>query len=275
MLWVSCAKKDSPPLTLSATVSTNVSYGSDPNQVMDVYLPAGRSTSTTPLLVMFHGGAWASGDKDDLSPYVDSIQRLFPAYAVANVNYRLASLLGVNLFPAQETDANSALKFLAAREAEYHISDHIILLGVSAGGQMALLQAYKYTTPAVVAVISFFGPTDMKDLSLNSPDPDIIQALPFLMGGTAAENPDLYFSTSPVNYVTDASCPTLLLQGGKDPLVPYQEAYELQDSLNAHGIVNQLVFYPDQGHGWEGADLTDSFQKIVAFLRQYAPVVVP
>ena len=274
LLWASCAKKDSGPVTLSAAVSTNVSYGSDPNQKMDVYLPAGRSSVSTPVLVLFHGGAWISGDKSDLTPYVDSIQGLLPDYAVVNVNYRLASV-GVNLFPTQEQDADQAMQFLAAHAQDYHVSGQFVLLGVSAGGQMALLQAYKYPEPAVAAVISFFGPTDMVDLSLHSPDPDILQALPLLMGGTATQNPSLYHSTSPVNFVTPASCPTLLLQGGKDPLVPYQEAYELQDTLNARGVVNQLVFYPDQGHGWTGADLTDSFQKVVAFLRQNAPASAP
>lgn len=266
LVWTSCAKKDKPAPTLTRKVSMDVAYGADPAQKMDVYLPAGRSISSTPMLVIFHGGAWISGDKSDLTGYLDSIQRLLPGYAVANVNYRLASI-GVNLFPTQEQDANAAVQFLVTHSADNGTSGRFVYMGVSAGGQMALLQAYKYPSPAAAAVISFFGPTDMKDLSLHSPDPDILRALPFLMGGTAVQNPSLYFSTSPINFVTAASCPTLLLQGGKDPLVPPGEAYELQDSLKVHGVVNQLAFYPDQGHGWSGSDLSDSFQKIVAFLH--------
>lgn len=268
VMWTSCAKKDKPSPALAAKVSTDLAYGSDPAQKMDVYLPKGRSAMSTPLVVMFHGGAWISGDKSDLTPYVDSIRRLLPEYAVANVNYRLASI-GVNLFPTQENDAEAAVQFLLTHTADYQISGRFVYLGVSAGGQMALLQAYKYPAPAAAAVVSFFGPTDMKDLSLHSPDPTILQALPLLMGGTAEQNPSLYLSTSPVHFVTSASCPTLLLQGGKDPLVPPAEAYELQNSLKVHGVVNQLVFYPDQGHGWLGQDLSDSFQKIVAFLRAH------
>lgn len=266
LVWTSCAKKDKPVPILHPEVSMDVAYGVDAAQKMDVYLPAQRSISSTPMLVIFHGGAWISGDKSDLTGYVDSIQRLLPEYAVANVNYRLASF-GVNLFPTQEKDADAAVQFLVAHSADYHISGRFVYLGVSAGGQMALLQAYKYHSPAAAAVISFFGPTDMKDLSLHSPDPDILQALPFLMGGTALQNPSLYFSTSPIHFVTAASCPTLLLQGGKDPLVPPGEANELTDSLKMHGVVNQLAFYPNQGHGWTGADLSDSFQKMVSFLH--------
>jgi len=270
LLLAGCARKDDVTRSLPPQVYTDVSYGTDPLQKMDVYLPAGRTTTSTPLLVMFHGGAWISGDKSDFASYLDSIQRLLPAYAIANVNYRLASI-GVNLFPTPERDADSAIQFLVRHVSAYHISQRFVYLGVSAGGQMALLQAYKYSTPRASAVISFFGPTDMKDLSLHSPDPEIRQFLPLLMSGTADQNPSLYLSTSPVHFVTASACPTLLLQGGQDPLVPPAEAFELQDTLQASGVAHQLVFYPDQGHGWTGTDLSDSFQKIVSFLHDYIP----
>ena len=40
----------------------NVSYGTNERNVMDVFLPAGR-TADTPLAILIHGGAWISGDK--------------------------------------------------------------------------------------------------------------------------------------------------------------------------------------------------------------------
>lgn len=264
---VSCSKKDQPAPGSVAVVHTNVSYGNDPLQKMDVYLPAGRSEVSTPLLIMLHGGAWISGDKSDFTPYVDSIQKILPDYAVANVNYRLASI-GSNLFPTQEMDVDSAMQFLLRHTNEYEVSpDKIIYMGVSAGGQLALLEAYKYASPRAAAVISFFGPTDMADLALNSPDTAIIDYLPLLMGGTPAQNPGLYFRSSPVHFVNSTTCPTLLLQGGRDPLVPFAEAYELSDTLQAHGVIHQMVFYPGDGHGWTGPDLADSFQKILTFLQ--------
>lgn len=261
-----CVKKDHPAPESKAVVYTDVAYGNDPSQKIDLYLPAGRSMATTPLLVLFHGGAWITGDKADFAPYIDSLQDILPSYAIANVNYRLASI-GVNLFPTQESDADSAVQYLQRHTKDYRISDRFIFLGASAGGQMALIQAYKYHVPRAAAVISFFGPTDMQDLAVHSPDAAVVQFLPLLMGGTPAQNPELYFSTSPVHFVTDATCPTLLFQGGADQLVPFREAFELQDSLKMHGVVNQLVFYPDQGHGWTGPDLADSFDKILSFLK--------
>jgi acetyl esterase/lipase len=267
-LAVSCNKNDRPDPASVAVVYTDVSYGSDAQQKMDIYLPAGRSQAVTPLLILIHGGAWVSGDKSDFAPYIDSIKKMLPGYAVANINYRLATIFGANLFPAQEDDVNSAIQFLLNHIEAYDISGHFIYLGLSAGGQLALLQAYKYATPEASAVISFFGPTDMTDLYFHSPDTTIIKYLPLLMGGKPSQNPELYYSSSPINYVSAQSCPTLLLQGGQDPLVPPAEAFHLQDTLQQLGVINKLIYYPDDGHGWTGKDLQDSFEQISAFLEK-------
>lgn len=262
----SCSKHDLTSPQSVAKNYTNVAYGTDPQQDMDIYLPAGRSVST-PLLVLIHGGAWVSGDKSDFAPYIDSIKKYLPQYAIANINYRLATITG-NYFPMQENDIDSAAQFLSRNIATYDISHRFVYLGVSAGGQLALLQAYKYNVPQASAVVSFFGPSDMADLYVNSPDTALIKYLPILMEGTPAQNLEMYFRSSPINYVSAHSCPTLLLQGGEDPLVPPAEAFHLQDTLQTLGVINQLVYYPQDGHGWTGPDLQDSFEKIQAFLEK-------
>lgn len=60
----------------------NVSYGTDPKQAMDIYLPAGRKASETPFLVLIHGGGWTSGDRSDFKSIVDTIKTRLPGYAV-------------------------------------------------------------------------------------------------------------------------------------------------------------------------------------------------
>jgi acetyl esterase/lipase len=270
LLTASCSKSDQPAAPATEKVLTNVSYGPSAAQVMDLYLPAGRKDSVTPWLVLVHGGAWVSGDKSDFAPYIDSIRKFMPGYAIANLNYRLASF-NTNFFPTQEKDVDSAVQFLLRHTASYGVSSRFVLLGVSAGGQLALLQAYKYTHPPAAAVVSFFGPTDMADLYVHSPDTALIGHLPLIMGGTPHQNPALYQHSSPLHYVSAASCATLLLQGGKDPLVPAAEAFYLRDTLKALHVPAQLVYYPDDGHGWYGSDLEDSFRKIASFLQAHGP----
>jgi acetyl esterase/lipase len=45
--------------TATAQTTLNVSYGADPLQKMDVYLPANRTTASTKTMILIHGGAWA------------------------------------------------------------------------------------------------------------------------------------------------------------------------------------------------------------------------
>jgi dipeptidyl aminopeptidase/acylaminoacyl peptidase len=87
-----------------------------------------------------------------------------------------------------------------------------------------------------------------------------------IVGATPTSNPVLYQQSSPINFVSTQSCPTIVLHGGLDPLVSPNQSIALINKLQTMGVVNQYVFYPAEGHGWFGANLSDSFDKIVAFL---------
>jgi len=264
---ISCQKETSPGNNLvPEQVYTDMAYGTDPNQKMDIYLPAGRTTTSTKAIILIHGGAWATGDKTDFTPYVDTLKKRLPDYAIFNINYRLASALG-NFFPTQENDVKAAFDFIVSKTNEYGISQKIAVLGASAGGHLALLQGYKYTNPVKVkAVIDFFGPTDMAELHDHPADPALVPVIELFLGGTPSTNPTLYEQSSPINFVTAQSPPTIILQGGADPLVPVEQSVSLDTKLQAMGVIHQYVFYPTEGHGWVGANLTHSFNAIQAFL---------
>ena len=263
----SCQKNiDSGGTGVTALTLLNLSYGTAATQKMDVYLPANRDASTTKVIIMIHGGGWNSGDKSDLSPYVDSIRMRMPDYAVFNINYRLA--VGTDLFPTQENDVKSAIQFILDHATEYGISLKFVLLGVSAGGHLALLQGYKYSSQIQPrAIVSFFGPTDLIDMYNHPTNALVLQGLVAVIGKTPAQDSLLYARSSPVNYVSATSAPTILLHGGADPLVSVSQPVSLKAKLDASGVVNQYVFYPSEGHGWFGATLYDSFNKIEAFIK--------
>ena len=275
VLFFSCSKNDIQPVApvtaLAASTQLNVSYGTDPLQKMDVYLPAGRTVSTTKLMVMIHGGGWSQGDKADMTAFVDTIQKRFPAYAVVNVNYRLVTAAG-NFFPTQENDVKAAIEFLFNKRSDYAMSDKFVLLGASAGSHLSLLQAYKYNTPVKIkAVIDFFGPTDMTALhndpaSIYVPSSSIAQ---LFNGATPTSNSAAYVQSSPVTFVNAQSPPTIILHGGLDPLVKPSQATALRDKLILNNVPNSYVFYPSEYHGWTGPNLTDSFDKIQAFINQH------
>lgn len=266
---VSCNKNDTiAPEQQSAVSFKNVSYGSDPKQKMDIYLPAERNTSSTKALVLIHGGGWNSGDKSDFDAYVDTLKRRDPSYAIFNLNYRLAE--SPNLFPAQEMDIKAAMEFIASKSAEYKISEKIILIGASAGGHLALLQAYKYSSPVKVkAVVDFYGPTELVSMYNNPPNPFVQLLLISVTGGTPTTHLTLYQQSSPVNFVTAQSAPTLILHGALDIVVSPSQSILLKNELQAKSVIHEYVEYPDEGHAWVGESLTDSFNRIAAFLAAH------
>jgi len=266
VLLISCKKNDS--IGTSAKTLTNVSYGTNAVEKMDIYLPAGRTTDSTKTIVMVHGGAWVSGDKSDFAAFIPVLQQRFPGYAIANVNYKLATTTD-NHFPTQENDMKAALDFLVQKATDYQLSQNFILLGASAGGHMALLQAYKYSSPKVLAVVDFFGPTNMTDLynfySSNPPEQGLFQ---LLMNGTPQSNPSLYQQSSPINFVTNQSCPTIIFHGNADVVVPFSESVDLKNELSSAGVANQMITYPNVGHEvWPSNIMTDVYNKMEQFIK--------
>ena len=260
----SCKKDDGTEQDMSVTM-LNVSYGTNAQQKMDVYLPANRSTANTKIIIMIHGGGWNTGDKADFNEYVDSLKKREPSYAIFNINYRLANT--PDLFPAQEQDVKAAVEFIYNKRQEYKVSDKFVLVGASAGAHLALLQGYKNATPVKPkAIINFFGPTDLVALYNNPPNPFVQPTLLSVTGGTPTTNNTIYIQSSPINFVSSQSPPTMILQGGIDIVVSPSQSVSLDTKLFISGVTHQYVFYPTEGHGWVGANLTDSFNKIQAFL---------
>jgi acetyl esterase/lipase len=276
IIFSSCKKDDisavgetSKDDSLAAAVYLDVSYGNSAQQKLDVYLPALRDEKTR-LVIIIHGGGWSAGDKKDYNSLVSEFQKRLPGYALANLNYRLVTTDG-NYFPTQENDIKTAVEFLKGKSGDYNISQHFIYVGISAGAHLALLQGYKHNNVLQPkGIVSFFGPVDLERLYTNS-DVSIPEQLKFIMNATLDINPNIFFESSPINYVSATSAPTLMLHGDKDSLVPVEQAYMLQHKLEEYDVFNKLVVYPGLGHdGWTGDELNDSFNQVEAFIKGLA-----
>ena len=274
-LLFSCKKESTitDPVVVQASTMLNVNYGAVANQNMDLYLPAGRTAAATKVIIMVHGGAWFAGDKSDLSAFVDTLKRRLPDYAIFNINYRLSAFPN-NIFPSQELDVKAAVEYIYNKRSDYLISDKFVFVGVSAGAHLSLLHAYKYNSPVKIkTVIDFFGPTDMTDL-YNNPGAVPQASITTIVGATPTSNPLLYQQSSPVNFVSATSCPTLILQGGADPLVnPVSQSGVLNNKLITAAVASQFVLYPGKGHGddWGPDIFFDAFNKVQAFLALHNP----
>lgn len=265
ILLISCKKENHDKLVQQERIILDTAYGTDPRQKMDIYLPANRN-SNSKTLVLIHGGSWSEGSKAELNNGISTIRALFPEYALVTINYRLANEWG-NKFPTQENDVQSVMNFLIANHQDFQISSKFVLAGFSAGAHLAMLHAYKNDpNKNVVAVVDFFGPTNLETLC----NEGLVQQL-ILFNATGKLYPDgqeMYRSSSPINFVSDNTPPTILLQGGKDPLVPPGQTNALISLLEQHATPHKLVYYPDELHGWQGEKLNHSLQEVQAFLKE-------
>jgi acetyl esterase/lipase len=248
----------------------NVAYGSDTLNRMDIYLPRGRDSVNTKAVLFIHGGSWSNGDKSDFNSTIAAIRPKLPDYAIFNINYRLARS-DKSRFPTQLTDIDSALQFLHSKASQYQFNaTKICLVGASAGGHLALLQAYKNNQDErIKAVVDLFGPTNMTTLYQDHPVPD--QARPVIvnfLGATPSTNPNIYTQASPINFVNAQSVPTKIFHGSDDMVVPITQSLDLKAKLEQNNVKVDMTVYQNEGHGWYGDNLTDSYQKTVDFIKE-------
>jgi acetyl esterase/lipase len=249
---------DCPPIFLS-----NVSYGSDPSQTMDIYLPKQWDT-TTPVILVIHGGGWVSGDKDDAHGLLVMFAQQYPECAVVNLNYRLASESSP-AFPKQPQDIASAVRKL--RE-DYNLSQKYFVYGSSAGGFLAMMYAYAFdSTNLVQGVFSSVGLCDLTDSKFQSGSSRMYADV--IVGpGSFTTDTAKYLEASPVNYIDEETPPTIAFYGEDDSLVPVSQKVILAEELEANGVQNVVISYNDAGHNWNQAALEDCKQRLFKFVEK-------
>lgn len=214
---------------------------------LDFY-PAQGANGPAPLVLVIHGGSWQSGDSSQLAPLNSYLAGR--GYAVAAINYRFAPAAP---FPAARDDALAALAFLKTQAVALGLDPtRTVVLGRSAGGQLALLVAYTANDPAIRGAVSFYAPADMvwgydhpsNPLVLDSRG--VLEA--YLSGGPPGPNGS-YSAASPIDAVGPNTPPTLLIHGGRDELVSPIQSERLAARLQAAERPHLYLALPWATHG--------------------------
>jgi alpha-L-fucosidase 2 len=223
--------------------------------LLDAEVPAGRGPF--PAAIIVHGGAWVSGDRRL------NVQPLFAPLAAAgfawfSISYTLAR--DPTTFGSAVSDVEQALRWVVGHAAEYSIDPaRIVLIGESAGGQLAAMAALGGNAPPLAALVCFYAPTDLERLAATSD-----RIAPGIRGALAATPwarlllarlKDL----SPIHHVRPDMPPLLLIHGTNDALVPFDQSEEMCRSVRRLGAGCDLVAVRGGGHGlrwWEQSGLT-------------------
>ncbi len=252
-------------VALEAEQHLDVSYGTSPQQTMDVYLPGGR-TADTKVFILVHGGFWVAGSKEDFNAAVPLLKQYFPDHAIVNINYRLANFESP-AYPKQIEDIQKVLQHL--EDSDYTISDDYAFVGVSAGAHLSMLYAYKYDTEHdVKAVCDIVGPADFTDEAYAT-HPEYENAAMALLGTTTPTEEQI-FEVNPVSHITAQAPPTISFYGGQDYLIPSSQGPLLKAKLDAAGVYNEYTLYPNGGHfDWDLQTQQDMYSKLIPFFQQH------
>lgn len=249
--------------TTKEQMLTNVSYGSDNQQKFDLYLPANRTTASTKTIILIHGGGWVAGDKSEMSEFIDLIKQNLPGFAIANMNYRLATI-GNPAIPMQIDDITGVIAKL--KSENYSISNQYGFIGASAGAHLSMLYSYGYNSNNEIKMVaSIVGPTNFTDSNYTT-NPLYNDYYTNLTGQSYADNPMLFQQLSPYWRASSSAPPTILFYGDTDPLVPITQGQDMHAKLDELGVYNEFTLY-NGGHGnWSTTDQLDAYSKLVAFI---------
>jgi acetyl esterase/lipase len=215
---------------------------------LDFFPAVGRSPA--PCVIVIHGGGWDDGNRDQIPQFNNWLAR--SGHAVAAISYRLAP--GAT-WPAQRDDVREAIAFVKAHASEWGVDpSRLVILGRSAGGQIAEASAYAANDPSIRGVVALYAPADMRFAYTFSREDDVIRS-PSLMrkflGGTPEQAGEAYDSASAILLVGPGTPPTLQIHGTIDTMVWHRQSERLAARLSEAGVPNLLVSMPWATHALE------------------------
>lgn len=238
-----------PFRTLKPEVAT---YAQDAGQALKLHVYRAQRDEATPapFIVVIHGGGWDSGAPDqlpELNSYLAS-----QGYSVFAPEYRLSPRWH---WPAPREDVDHAVAFIKSHAREYNIDpNRWVILGRSAGGQIAASVAMRGGDTSLKGLIAFYAPTDMNVSYEWGREDDILQSRGLVrayMNGTPLEQAALYKDASPLQFVSAQAPPSLFFHGPRDPLVSIKHSEHLAARLSAAGARATVIEIPWATHGFD------------------------
>ncbi|WOH36201.1 alpha/beta hydrolase [Thalassotalea fonticola] len=187
-------------------VLSDISYGKDADQTLDVYIPA--DAKDAPVIFMIHGGAWSGGDKAIKAEFENKVAHwVTRGFIFISTNYRTLPKIGPI---GQAKDVEAALLVAQQRVGEWGGSpEKFILMGHSAGAHLVSLISSNYSTITGNEIIPWLG-----TVSMDTSTYDVVKRLTSQKDSEFykerfGENPDYWQKASPFYALNDKLPPFL------------------------------------------------------------------
>ena len=282
----SCTHLSAAPGTDAVTTRPGICYreAGGAKLVMDVFLPPADLQSTAPkgraAVLLIHGGGWAGGDR---STCYDAA-RWFAArgFVCFAAQYRLVKPTA-DKWPAQLDDVQAAVRWIREHAAEYNVNPAAIgAAGNSAGSHLVSLLGlcdtrdtataqFPKQSSRVTCVVDLFGPSDLTArFPTTGPYGISVQKLvDDFLGKPAVEAPEIARDASPINHITPAAVPFLIIHGDQDSVVPPDQSARFHEALKKAGVDSTLIWMKGENHGLRPENLELYLRESLAFFRKH------
>jgi len=258
LLFVPALARRWPEIT--GAVRSDIAYGPDPRQVLDICAPPDRGKTAIPALVMIHGGAWRSGGKKDWR----EVCRRAAANGIVGIaiDYRLADGSAAHSWPAQLVDSQLAIRWVRSHAGEYGIDpNRVCAIGDSAGGHLAVFLAalghiaagdyadrLAAVSPQANCAVDWFGAVDFSGFLAGS---TMMRAM--FVGVTPPDYAEAERGASPLLQIGPQTAPILIVHGSDDRFINISQSRALQDALTRNSVPSQLRIFSG-GHEFVDAE---------------------
>ncbi len=232
---------------------TDISYGEDRRNVLDIYMPE-RGRRPFPVLLFFHGGRWTANSKDSFS-YI-SVPYLDKGILFVSAGYRLAP---EHPYPAALLDCRKAVEWIYRNSAAYGGDPkRIFVSGHSAGAHLASL---------VTADNSWIGksglPHDVIKGCIVVSGPTDLNLIRYREVRHFVTDKSLLPEASPLNHVKRGLPPFLIVYGTGDIMVPSRIPREFIARLKRFDVPVNEVALMLRTHSQTMDALSDPFSEVV------------
>lgn len=242
----------------------SVRYGTDPEQVLDVWRRKDLPSTPAPVLVFVPGGGWVHGRRM-LQGYTLMATLAEQGWVCLSIDYRVAPQ---HRWPRHIADVKAAVAWARGHVGQFGGDPECVAIaGCSAGGHLAALAGltagdaeFQTELPpdantAVDAVVGMYGRYDWEDRST----PDRERFMSFLerivVQRTQRRHPEIFRAASPMARIHPDAPPFLVIHGSADTLIPVPQARAFVDKLRATS--RSPVGYLELPGAHHGFDITD------------------
>jgi alpha-L-fucosidase 2 len=282
ILAIACAAT----LTAAAVDQKDVEYTRPGGKsvLLDLHVPDGPGPF--PAAILIHGGGFDEGSRStNVKPLFDVLANA--GYAWFSIDYRMAPEFRQ---PEASEDVNSAIKWVKAHAAAYHVDvARIALIGESAGGFL-VNYAGTHETPEtrIRAVVDIYGPVDYGKLAEERRDhPERFNMA--TINRHAANGGGIHFfgaeqldaaglkklhDASPIFGVHKGMAPFLCIHGTKDDQVSFEQSPAMCKAMKVVGVNCEVVPIEGGGHGmsgWKAPEQQHWKPEMLAWLKKTMP----